>query len=101
MVAANAVQIEVADFSAVLEVSESGYYAWRKHEVSFHAQQDEVLAKGITAVFEESRQTYGAQRVTCFYWRLCIKSLRLADISQHDGNLMFAVSTKVIGTGTM
>jgi putative transposase len=56
-------QIEVADFCTVLEVSESGYYAWRKQETSFHEQQDERLAKGIAAVFEESRQTYGAQRV--------------------------------------
>jgi putative transposase len=63
MIEDNVAQVEVADFVVVLEVSQSGYYAWRKQERSFHEQQDERLAKGITAVFEESRQTYGAQRV--------------------------------------
>jgi transposase InsO family protein len=63
MIDANVGQIEVADFCTVLQVSESGYYAWRKQETSFHEQQEELLSKGIAAVFEESRQTYGAQRV--------------------------------------
>jgi hypothetical protein len=63
MIEANVAQIEVADFAVVLEVSQSGYYAWRKQERSCHEQQDEELSKGIAVVFEGSRQTYGAQRV--------------------------------------
>jgi putative transposase len=63
MIETHAGAIEVADFCAVLEVSQSGYYAWRKREPSFHERQDALLSKGIRAIFAESRQTYGAQRI--------------------------------------
>jgi len=63
MIESHAQAGEVRGFCTLLALSESGYYAWRKQEQSFHEQQDELLSKGIIAVFEESRQTYGAQRV--------------------------------------
>jgi putative transposase len=47
----------------VLEVSVSGFYAWRKRKPSQRAQANEGLAAHIRAVHERSRQTYGYLRV--------------------------------------
>jgi transposase InsO family protein len=99
MIDANVGQIEVADFCTVLEVSESGYYAWRKQETSFHEQQDELLTKGIAAVFEESRQTYGAQRV---YRALRDRGLyssqkRVARLMRRQGLVSVRVKKRRIG----
>jgi putative transposase len=49
----------------VLEVSASGYYAWRKRPASKRAQEDVVLLRQIRTAHESSRQTYGVPRV----WR--------------------------------
>ncbi len=45
------------------DVSESGYYAWREAKPSAHDKQDTKLAEQIHRVFENSRQTYGSDRV--------------------------------------
>ncbi len=45
------------------DVSESGYYAWRETKPSAHDEQDTKLAEHIQRVFENSRQTYGSDRV--------------------------------------
>lgn len=47
----------------VLEVSPSGYYAWRKRPVSDRACGDAVLKERITEIFTTSRGRYGAPRV--------------------------------------
>ena len=47
----------------VLEVSKSGYYAWRERAPSNRAQQNERLAAQITEVHTDSRGTYGSPRV--------------------------------------
>ena len=50
----------------VLEVSESGYYEWRKRqgrEPDLHQKEDEVLTAQLERVFEQSRQTYGSPRL--------------------------------------
>ena len=47
----------------VLEISPSGYYAWKKRPESAHSREDRRLRKVIRSVFEESRQTYGSPRV--------------------------------------
>ena len=47
----------------VLHVSSSGYYAWRQHRPSARAQADAVLTEQITAIHQQSRQTYGAPRI--------------------------------------
>ncbi len=47
----------------VLDVSPSGYYAWRVRVPSAHAQQDQVLTAHIQAFHQQSRQTYGAPRI--------------------------------------
>ena len=46
----------------VLEVSPSGYYAWRHRPASPRAQANRVLLQEIRAVHRQSRDTYGAQK---------------------------------------
>lgn len=49
----------------LLEVSESGYYAWRKRQPAHQQreQADQILVEEVETVFEQSRQTYGSPRV--------------------------------------
>ena len=47
----------------VLEVSSSGYYAWRGRPESRRSREDRKLKAIIWSVFEESRQTYGSPRI--------------------------------------
>jgi putative transposase len=47
----------------VLEVSASGYYAWRKRRMSVRAREDEQLQQRIRTIHLLSRQTYGAPRI--------------------------------------
>ena len=47
----------------VLEVSASGYYAWRRRMMSVRAREDEQLQQRIRTIHLLSRQTYGAPRV--------------------------------------
>ena len=47
----------------VLEVSTSGYYAWRKRPMSGRARADAELSLRIQAIHQRSRATYGAPRI--------------------------------------
>src|ERR1043166_6660810 len=47
----------------VLEVSASGYYAWRRRMVSARKAEDEKLQQRIRTIHHRSRQTYGAPRI--------------------------------------
>ena len=47
----------------VLEVSPSGYYAWRSRPLSARAQANAALLKRVETIFAESRKTYGSPRV--------------------------------------
>ena len=47
----------------VLEVSTSGYYAWRGRPASKRAQEDAILTEQIRHIHEQSYRTYGAPRV--------------------------------------
>jgi putative transposase len=47
----------------VLDVSSSGYYAWRKRPASARAQADQRLLRQIRTAHEASRGTYGAPRI--------------------------------------
>ena len=47
----------------VLEVSTSGYYAWRKRPPSRRAQQNRSLSERIRVIHEQSRQSYGSRRI--------------------------------------
>lgn len=47
----------------VMQVSRSGFYAWRRRPKSERAKQDEVLTEKIKAIHAQSRGLYGAPRV--------------------------------------
>jgi putative transposase len=47
----------------VLEVSASGYYAWRRRKISVRTREDEALRVRIIAIHEQSRRTYGSPRI--------------------------------------
>jgi putative transposase len=47
----------------VLDVSTSGYYAWRRRKISVRSGEDEVLRRRIRAIHDRSRQTYGSPRI--------------------------------------
>ncbi len=46
-----------------MQVTRSGYYAWRKREPSEHKRQDETLLDPIRQFFERSKHTYGSPRI--------------------------------------
>lgn len=46
-----------------LEVSPSGYYAWRSRPESQRSREDRRLKVVIRSVFKESRETYGSPRI--------------------------------------
>ena len=53
----------IATMCRVLQVSVSGYYAWRKRAPSLRAQADLLLGDRIEAMHRQSRQTYGRPRI--------------------------------------
>ncbi len=60
---AHQAQYPVATMCRVLEVSTSGYYAWRKRPPSPRARRDAQLRARIETIHAESRGTYGVPRV--------------------------------------
>src|SRR3970040_2100073 len=53
----------IATMCRVLEVSASGYYAWRKRPPSARAERDAQLKERIHEIREQSDGTYGRPRV--------------------------------------
>jgi putative transposase len=72
----------------VLEVSRSGYYAWRQRPTSAQATRREQLVERIQAVHQDSRHRYGSPRVhaelqaqgTCCSQNTVAKLMRLRGI---------------------
>ena len=60
---ANRAKYPVATMCRVLEVSTSGYYAWRKRAVSQRSQEDAILTDRIRTIHTRSKGTYGAPRI--------------------------------------
>jgi transposase InsO family protein len=56
-------EFPVARICAVLEMSESGYYAWLKREPSQHEQATQNLKTRIADIWEQFKQCYGAPRI--------------------------------------
>jgi putative transposase len=46
-----------------LDVSESGYYAWRERPMSEHEREDARLSALIQQIFQDHRQVYGSPRM--------------------------------------
>jgi transposase InsO family protein len=62
-IAAHEAQFSVQRMCHVLEVSHSGYYAWRTRTPSHREQANQVLLGLIETEFAASRQTYGSPRL--------------------------------------
>jgi len=62
-VSANQAIFSIRAMCRVLEVSASGYYAWRRRMMSVRAREDEQLQQRIRTIHLLSRQTYGAPRI--------------------------------------
>ncbi len=63
MIDAERDNFDVTMMCECLDVSTSGYYAWRKRGPSRRAQENAALSELILQVFEGSRGTYGSPRV--------------------------------------
>jgi putative transposase len=61
--AAHAEEHSVTQMCDVLEVSRSGYYAWRKRKPSAREQENRELAKQIRKEYQVSRKSYGSPRI--------------------------------------
>ena len=57
-------QFEVELMCQVLEVSRSGYYAWRDRPASVRATRRQAVIEQIRQVYGDSRGTYGSPRIT-------------------------------------
>lgn len=53
----------------VLEVSRSGFYAWRSQEESLREKDDQELGPVISEIFWHHRRRYGARRIAVELWR--------------------------------
>ena len=62
-IAAEKAEYPVTLMSRILQVSRSGFYAWRKRAESARARSDRALVVDIKAVHKASRDTYGSPRV--------------------------------------
>lgn len=60
---ANQAIFSIRAMCRVLEVSASGYYAWRRRMMSARAREDQQLQQRIRTIHLLSRQTYGAPRI--------------------------------------
>lgn len=62
-IAERVAQFSVRAMCQVLDVSSSGYYAWKSRPTSEHARKDEQLGLRIEAAHDLSRGIYGSPRV--------------------------------------
>jgi len=53
----------IALMCRALEVSDSGYHAWSKREVSKRAQEEQVLAEQREQIFQANRGVYDSPRI--------------------------------------
>jgi len=62
-IAEHSQQYPITLLCKALDVSESGYYAWKDREASQHAREDARLAAEIQQIFLDHRQLYGSPRI--------------------------------------
>jgi putative transposase len=62
-IAQHAGEFEIRALCAALQVSRSGYYAWRKRPESAHQRTDRALLVEIRRLYTQSRGTYGSPRI--------------------------------------
>ena len=60
----NRSKYRIAKMAQWLQVSKSGYYAWRKRSKSRRCIENETLLKEIIQIHDASRNTYGGRKIT-------------------------------------
>lgn len=60
----NCSRYRVAKMAQWLQVSKSGYYAWRKRPKSKRCMENETLLEEIIRIHKASRSTYGGRKIT-------------------------------------
>ena len=60
----NRSRYRIAKMAQWLQVSKSGYYAWRKRSKSLRCIENEALLQEIMGIHEASRNTYGSRKIT-------------------------------------
>ena len=80
-------QYGIGVMCSVLEVSRSGYYAWRGRPESRRSREDRRLTVEIRSVFRRNRQTYGSPRVhrALREMGICISRKRIARLMRSSG----------------
>jgi transposase InsO family protein len=80
-------RVSVKALCQVLDVSESGYYAWRDSQPSARDQRDAQLSHHIQTVFADSRRTYGSNRVEAALCKqgVCTSRKRVARLMRQHG----------------
>jgi putative transposase len=56
-------EFHIAAMCRALEISPSGYYAWRRRKPAARAAEDKRLLERVRATHEQSRSTYGSPKV--------------------------------------
>src|SRR5262249_57418203 len=62
-IAAEKASFKISELCRALDVSPSGYYAWRGRPESAHAQRDRQLRVLVRASFEARKHRYGSPRI--------------------------------------
>lgn len=60
----NRSKYRIAKMAQWLQVSKSGYYAWRKRDKSLRCMEDETLLKEVIRIHEAARGVYGSRKIT-------------------------------------
>jgi putative transposase len=56
-------EFSVERMCRVLDVTRSGYYAWRPEKTGLRQQENQILVEQIWKEYKTSRQTYGSPRI--------------------------------------
>lgn len=77
----------VAEMCRTLEVSSSGYYAWKSRGPSQHQKDDDALVVKVLEVHAKSRHTYGRPRIHDKLKKqgVCVSGKRLARVMNEQG----------------
>jgi putative transposase len=72
---------------AILGISRSGYYAWKKRKRSQRELDNQALIEHIRRIHRMSRKTYGSPRVHAELWRegRCVNHKRVARLMRQEG----------------
>jgi transposase InsO family protein len=86
-IAAKTAEHTVSILCRCLQVTRSGFYAWRRRPESTHVQTDRRLRVLVRASFEESRQRYGSPRIyeDLVEGGLAVSRKRIVRLMQEEG----------------